>query len=202
MVLGNEHDFRNKVENENRVTLLAKGPGVVARDFGHEGTGGHSHLDYHWKAGVKLRFLLAAQPKGNATIYTGYFFHPEQKKWGLIARFKAPKDGGYLRGMHSFEENYIGHTGNKQRIANYGNQWIKTDKGKWIELLKARFTHDKTGRKARTDYTFSVEKDTFRLTTGGYISDGTRFGKRLQRVSSSKNQPTIRLPKIPALSSN
>jgi hypothetical protein len=47
---GNEAVSRNKVADSNRVTLVAKGEGVNSGDFGNEGTGGHSHLKYNWKA--------------------------------------------------------------------------------------------------------------------------------------------------------
>ncbi|HLK59393.1 MAG TPA: DUF3472 domain-containing protein, partial [Chthonomonadaceae bacterium] len=103
---GNEGVDRNKVKAEDRVALLAKGDGVLADSFGNEGTGGHSHLVYPWKTGATYRFLVAAQPDGDHTTYSGYFFFPEKGQWGLIARFRAPKDGGYLRGLYSFNEDF------------------------------------------------------------------------------------------------
>ncbi|MCW3053213.1 MAG: hypothetical protein JWN14_2383, partial [Chthonomonadales bacterium] len=90
---GTEAKDRSKVEDDNRVKLLAKGENVFADSFGNEGTGGHSHLVYNWKTGQTYKFLVAAQPEGDATVYSGYFYFPEKHRWGLIARFRAPKDG-------------------------------------------------------------------------------------------------------------
>jgi hypothetical protein len=39
------------VSKDDQTQLLAKGEGVEASVFGHEGTGGHSHLVYPWKTG-------------------------------------------------------------------------------------------------------------------------------------------------------
>ena len=41
---GNEGVDRSKVAEQDRVTLVAKGEGVVTGDFGNEGTGGHEPL--------------------------------------------------------------------------------------------------------------------------------------------------------------
>src|SRR5580658_3493419 len=94
---GDEGVDRDKVGAQDRVALVAKGDGVFAGDFGHEGTGGHSHLVCHWKTGQKQRFLVTAKPAdATHTIYAGYWFELEQKKWMLISSWNAPKEGGYL----------------------------------------------------------------------------------------------------------
>ena len=78
---GNEAVSRAKVGAEDRVQLLKKEEGVVADDFGNEGTGGHSHLVYTWEKDKTYRFLVSAQPDGTHTVYTGYFYFPEKKAW-------------------------------------------------------------------------------------------------------------------------
>ncbi|MCX6335861.1 MAG: DUF5077 domain-containing protein, partial [Bacteroidetes bacterium] len=101
---GKEAVDRGKVADSNRVKLLAKGEGVIANDFGNEGTGGHSHWVYPWKTNITYKLLVTALPDSatRTTIYTGYFYLPEQQKWKLIASFSAPKDAGYLRNLYSF----------------------------------------------------------------------------------------------------
>jgi hypothetical protein len=48
---------------------------------------------------------VTAQPvEKTFTIYSGYWFHPETKRWMLISSWKAPKEGGYMRGLYSFSE--------------------------------------------------------------------------------------------------
>ncbi len=134
---GGEAVDRGKVGAENRVALVAKGEGVSAGDFGNEGTGGHSHLVYPWKTGEVQRFLVTAKPvDATHTTFSGYYFHPDKKEWVLISSWKAPKEGGYMHGLYSFSENFGGANGHLLRKALYGNQWIRTAEGQWIE------THD------------------------------------------------------------
>ena len=195
---GNEAVDRAKVTAEDRVQLLAKGDGVVASDFGNEGTGGHSHLVYPWKTGQPQRFFVTAKPTdATHTTYSGYWFQPEQHRWMLIASFKAPKDGGYLRGLHSFSENFGGDNGHLRRKAFYGNQWIQNADREWSELTTATFSHDPTGRAARLDRFMGVEDGNFFLSHGGFGPGFTRFGEMFIRPEAGK-APEIVLPEIPA----
>jgi hypothetical protein len=191
---GGEAVDRNKVGADNRVKLLAKGDGVMAGDFGNEGTGGHSHLQYMWKTGETQRFYMTAKPEGDATVYTGYFFFNDTRKWGLIASFRAPRDGTYLHGLYSFNENFGGANGHLRRLCEFGNQWIKTKEGKWIELITAGFTHDGTGGKDRRDYGAGVTKDgRFYLANGGFVAEAIKYGDRFARPATGQ-PPEIVLP--------
>jgi hypothetical protein len=193
---GNEAVDRNKVNEENRVKLIAKGEGVYAGDFGNEGTGGHSHLKYVWKTGETQRFIVTAQPTNETfTIFSGYYFHPDKKDWMLISSWKAPKEGGWLRGLHSFSENFGGSTGHLRRKALYGSQWIRTPAGQWIELTTASFSHDPTGREDRLDRFMGVEGGQFFLSHGGFIPGFTKYGEKFSRPSLGK-PPVIELPRI------
>jgi hypothetical protein len=179
------------------VQLIAKGEGVYTGDFGNEGTGGHSHLKYLWKSGEKQRFLLGAKPVDEThTIYAGYYWHPDRKDWMLISCMKAPKDGGWLRGLHGFSENFGGSNGNLRRKALYGNQWIATDTGEWKELTTARFTHDPTGRTNRLDRFMGVEDSQFFLSHGGFVKGFTPYGEQFTRPPSG-GQPPPNLPALP-----
>lgn len=195
---GNEAVDRNKVAAPDRVQLIAKGEGVVANDFGNEGTGGHSHLVYSWKTGQPQRFLLGAKPAGAThTIYAGYWFHPEKKQWMLIAAMKAPKDGGYLKRLHSFSENFVGGNGHLQRKAFFGNQWIHLAGGGWQELVTASFSHDATGRADRLDRFMGVESGRFFLAHGGYTDGFTPYGEKFTRPAAGQLPSAITLPVIP-----
>ncbi len=179
---GNEAVDRKKVSAEDLVTLVGKGPGVYSGDFGNEGTGGHSHLKYLWKTGEKQRFWLKAEvPDPTHTIYSGYWFHPEKKEWMLISSWKAPKAGKYLRGLHSFSENFGGDNGHLRRKALYGNQWYHTTDGDWHEILVATFSHDGTGRGDRLDRFMGVEGGQFFLSHGGFVPGYCAFGDRFTR---------------------
>ena len=193
---GDEAVDRAKVADENRVTLLGKGEGVFTGDFGNEGTGGHSHLKVKWKTGEKQRFVVTAVPlDATHTVFSGYWFHPVDQAWMLISSWKAPKEGGTLRGLHSFSENFVGQTGHLLRKARYGNQWIHASDGNWIELTNARFSHDPTGKSDRLDRFMGVEDGQFFLSHGGFRDGFTQYGEEFSRPAVGQ-PPQLRLPQI------
>ena len=189
---GKEAKDRGKVGDDDKVKLLAKGEGVFADSFGNEGTGGHSHLVYNWKTGQTYRFLVSAKPEGDATIYTGYFYFPERRKWDIIARFRAPKDGAYLQSLYSFDEDWNSANGQRKRLAEFGNQWIKTADGAWTELTNAVFTH--TGKDARSDYDAGAIGNRFYLAGGGFVDGTIKYRGSLQRPPTGKPPMNIVLP--------
>ena len=184
---------RSSVAKDDQTQLLGKGEGVEASVFGNEGTGGHSHLIYKWKTGEKQRFVVTAKVEGMHTTYSGYWFHPEHNKWQLIASFRAPKDGNWLRGLYSFSENFGGSNGHLVRKALYGNQWIRLENGEWQELLTAKFSHDGTGKADRLDRFMGVEQGQFFLSHGGFVPGFTKFGEPFTRPASAK-PPVLDLP--------
>ena len=186
---GNEGTDRKLVKPEDRVQLLKKGDGVIASDFGNEGTGGHSHMLYSWHKDKTYRFLVTCRPDGSNTDYSAYFYFPENSRWELVSSFRAPKDGGYLRGLYSFNENFGGANGELRRLAEFGNQWVMTQDGKWQELTTARFTHDPTGKENRKDYGAGVVKDRFYLSNGGFVAEPIEYGNLLHR-STAAHPPT------------
>jgi len=183
--------------DENRVKLLAKGENVVASDFGNEGTGGHSHLIYAWKTGQPQKFVVTAKAESDHTDYTGYWFHPEQKTWKLIASFRAPHDGKLLRSLYSFNENFGGSNGHLQRKALFGPQWIRLADGKWQEITESSFSHDGTGKENRIDRYMGVEKGLFFLSNGGFVPGYTKSGDKFTRPATG-HAPEIQLPAPPA----
>jgi hypothetical protein len=192
---GGEAVDRGKVADENRVKLVAKGEGVYTGDFGNEGTGGHSHMVYPWKTGEKQRFIVTAKPTDEThTIYSGYYFHPDKKQWVLISSWKAPREGGYLRGLYSFSENFGGANGHVLRKALYGNQWIRTADGQWIELTTASFSHDPTGKADRLDRFMGVENGQFFLSHGGFVPGFTQYGEKVTRPAVGQPPSDIKLP--------
>ncbi|WP_193213325.1 DUF3472 domain-containing protein [Luteolibacter marinus] len=170
---GNEAVDRGKVGDDNRVKLLAKGDKVNAGDFGNEGTGGHSHLVYPWKLGDTVHFLMRAEAEGDITTYTGWFRDSKAKDWNLVASFRAPKDGKYLHGLYSFNENFGGQNGDERRVCEFSNGWIRSKGGEWFPLTGARFTHDGHGKEMRLDRSAGVHGKRFYLANGGFVEDDT-----------------------------
>ena len=194
---GAEAIDRDKVADENKVQLMARGENVFAEGFGNEGTGGHSHWVYDWKAGGTYKFLVTAavDSAANTTTYAGYFFIPETQKWKLIACFKAPKDGQNLRRLYSFVENFEGNNGQVYRKAFFGNQWIRRLNGDWKELTNCTFSYDATGRAGdRIDYGGGADSSRFYLWNGGFGTANTNFGEVFTRQAVGE-KPVIDLYK-------
>jgi len=192
---GKEAMDRSKVAEENKVKLMGNGMDVIATDFGNEGTGGHSHLVYNWKTGETYKFLVTALPDSatKTTVYTGYFFMPDVRKWKLIAAFQAPSDGGYLHHLYSFVENFQGINGQLLRKGFYGNQWIKDENGKWNELTTSTFSYDATGKAAdRTDYGAGTEGTKNYLWNGGFQPANAKYADTFSRVANAQ-VPVINL---------
>ncbi|HEY5464740.1 MAG TPA: DUF3472 domain-containing protein [Hanamia sp.] len=158
-----------KIPADYAVTLIKKGKDVFTGEFGNEGSGGHSHLVFPWKQGMTYKMLVGAKPAGDHTIYTAYYYAPENGKWNLIAQWDKTKTGGkLLSGLYSFVENF-GPNGNDFFKADYGNQWICTPSGSWIELTKCSLTTTASPTKhQRYDYGAGVENNLFYMFTGGF----------------------------------
>lgn len=192
------HNDRSKVSSEDQTLLVAKGEGVDTGGFGGEGSGGHSHLVYPWKTGEKQRFIVECKQAENLhTIYSGYWFHPEKKQWMLISSWNAPKDGHWLDGLYSFSENFGGQNGNLRRKALFGNQWVRTVEGKWIEITTAHFSHDETGGGDRLDRFMGIEDGQFFLSSGGFVPGFTKYGTPFTRPAIGHPPDDLKLPELP-----
>lgn len=193
---GDEPDKRSNVKYEDQVVLLAKGDSVDASGFGGEGTGGHSHWVYNWKAGETYRFLMHSVPEGTTTTYSAYFYVPEHQEWKLIASFRAPKDGKYMGHLYSFLENFSFENGHLGRKGYFGNHWIKTNTGEWLELTKAKFTNDATAKaQDRIDFGGGVENGWFYLWNSGFKPANAKYGDIFERSATGRH-PEINLPKF------
>jgi hypothetical protein len=199
---GHEPVSRSKVAPADQVQLLGTGTGVFAGGFGNEGTGGHSHLVYNWLTGKTQKFLVHAQVEGTHTVYTAYFYRPDQSKWSLIASFSAPQDGHYLHGLYSFVEDFGGDNGNLKRKALYGPAWIKTESGPWEQLTTAKFSHDATGGKDRFDYDFGVEDGRFFLQNGGFQGRSPTYGTIAKLNEPASGPPRLNLDSLPGVRSS
>ena len=110
-------DNPKDIPEDQKIQLLKKGENVHAGEFGNEGSGGQSYMNYNWKAGTTYKFLLHAKPdENNHTTYTAYFFAPEDGVWHLIASFKRPATNTWLKHLYSFLENFSPVRGIKNEV--------------------------------------------------------------------------------------
>ncbi|MGZ3764691.1 MAG: DUF3472 domain-containing protein [Mucilaginibacter sp.] len=191
-------DNPKSIPADQKINMLKKGENVHTGEFGNEGSGGQSYLNYPWKAGVTYKFLVHAKPDGQGrTEYTAYFYAPEVGEWKLIASFSRPKTNTYLMHLHSFLENFEPEEGTISREVHFNNQWICDSNGNWTELILARFTGDNTAAKGyRMDYAGGVEGRSFFLKNCGFFSHYTPRNRFFDRPVNGK-KPEIDLSKLP-----
>jgi hypothetical protein len=190
-------DNPKEIPDSQKIQLLKKGEGVHTGEFGNEGAGGQSYMNYMWKAGTTYKFLLHGIPDGsNHTIYTAYFYAPQDGAWHLIASFRRPATNTWLKHLYSFLENFLPEQGNKERYVLFRNQWIHTNEGKWIQLNKVRFTADNTARKGyRMDYAGGIKGNAFYLRNCGFFNNYTPIDTLFERPLTGK-EPVIDLEKL------
>ena len=188
------------IPDSMKVVLLKKGEGVHVGEFGNEGSGGQSYLRFPWKVGNTYRFLTRVQPdnEGN-TIYTSWFFAPEESRWRLIASFSRPKTSTYYRGAHSFLENFYPEQGYLTRTVYFGNQWFRSQSGQWIPGREATFTYDATANAGvRIDYKggYNSHTNRFFLQNCGFFSDSTAYRTKFHRIADER-PPVIDFDALP-----
>ena len=191
-------DDPNAIPDDQKIIMLKKGANVKTGEFGNEGSGGQSYLDYNWKPETTYKFLLKGQPTtGNYTIYTAYFYAPELNTWQIIASFKRPNTQTYLKRMHSFLENFNNTKGYLTRIAHYGNAWVRSETGVWKELNEAKFTGDNIARiNYRNDFSGGISSGKFFLQNGGFYNESISLNTLFTRPAINKT-PIIDFNKLP-----
>lgn len=188
------------IPDSMKIVMLKKGEDVYTGEFGNEGSGGQSFLRFPWKAGNTYGFLTRITPdnKGN-TVYTSWFFAPEENQWRLIASFLRPKTDTYYKRAHSFLENFNPGQGYLTRMVFFGNQWFRTNSGEWIPGTDASFTYDATAKAgARADYQGGVDivSNRFFLKNCGFFNDSTELLSKFHKTAGNQ-PPEIDLNALP-----
>lgn len=188
------------IPESDRITLLAKGPGVQVGEFGNEGSGGQSYLVYPWRAGTTYRFLTSVKPDGQgSTLYTAWFGELGSEPWRLIAQFRRPKTDKHLTGFHSFLENFLDTEGYRSRRALHAHPWVRNSAGHWLPITEARFTGDATASgQHRLDYAGGLADEGFFLHNGGFFSDRTPLNQSFRLPTPPSTPPQIDFAKLPS----
>lgn len=183
-----EGDDPSKVKSEDRVKMLHKDDAVRVKRFGGEGTGGQSFYDFDWKIGETYKFLVRANKESETrTAYSGYFYDPAKKAWIHLVTFSTITKGDTLRGYYSFVEDFkrdkVSTT--HERVARFGNGWVKSTDGKWVSLNKARFTGDAN---PVVNINAGIKENRFFLGTGGALENkDTPLGKTMERPADKQH---------------
>ena len=188
------------IPDSMKIVMLKKGKDVYTGEFGNEGSGGQSFLRYPWKVANTYRFLTRVAPdnKGN-TVYTSWFFAPEENHWRLIASFLRPKTDTYYKRAHSFLENFIPEQGYMTRMVYFGNQWFRSKAGEWIPGTEATFTYDATAKAGvRADYQggYNSHINRFFLKNCGFFHNSTEFLSKFHKTAGNR-PPEIDFDALP-----
>ena len=190
-----------EIPDSLKIKLLRKGKDVHIGEFGNEGSGGQSYLRYPWIAGETYKFLMQVRPDdNNNTIYTAYFYSPEEAEWKLIASFLRPQTSTWYKNPYSFLENFNPDQGYLSRKVLFDNQWVRSKEGKWIPLTEATFTHDATAKaQVRLDYIGGKTEDNrYYLKMGGFFDENIPMGSKFYRLPSGE-EPDIDLKALELL---
>ncbi len=184
-----EQNDPNAVKTEDRVRLEYNDPQVRVKRFGGEGTGGQSFFDFDWKVGTTYRCLVTSTAKDGRSVFTGYFYLPEEKQWRKLVTFSTIATKRQLRGLYSFVEDFKRDrvSATKERQARFGNGWVKTLTGEWKPLATATFTADSN---PATNIDAGPIEDRFFLATGGETpANASKLRQKMQAKSEDAKLP-------------
>lgn len=193
-----DSDNPEDVKEDHRTKVMAKGEGVTAQDFGHEGSGKQSFINIDWKPGTTYTFLLHAEKvDATHTDFSGWFYDTPNDKWYYLSTLRRPDTDFLIKGHHSFLENFVPGMGDKTRKAYYHNVWVKPVGQDWKPVSRARLTNDKTGNEGiRLDFNGGTEGDRFYLTNGGYFDRARKINRFLKLEQGPTETPKMDLTKF------
>jgi len=198
-------DDANQVPLEQRVEVLHEGEGTRVQRFGGEGTGGQCFWPYQWETNEVCRFLVAAEPQGEKTAYSGWFFDNHAKTWRHLVTFRTRDGGRGLRGLYSFVEDFRRDTASvhDERRAQFGNGWLRRTNGQWSALTRARFTASNAEWEAKENIDAGLSAGKFFLATGGNIQRSRELSSWLEILDFKGNAPRdlprqLTTPRVPA----
>ena len=191
-------DDPSEIPEDKMVKVLKKHPKVHTGEFGNEGSGGQSYMNYNWVSGQTYKFLCRIRPaEENRTVFTAYFFFPETGRWELFCSFSRPETQTWFKGAYSFLESFIDVNGHNYRKVHFSNQWCVTKSGKWVPIDHMKLTGDVTARKAqRQDYGGGVVDNHFYLNNCGFFSENDTLDTVFCIDGSKLKQPEIDLGKL------
>lgn len=192
------------IDTTKCTSLVSYGPGVVAKTFGGEGTGGQSYLVYPWITGNTYKFVTRAEIVGNDTLFSSWFYAPEDAQWHYMATFKYPGEALPMTGLFTFDECFSPAHSYMPRKVITSNQWGSADGVNWSEMTQA--TYDATTeQKERIDVAGGLinqpsggSGNAFYLLMGGFFNNDGSFNPILTSQNQVNPTPAIKLTRAPS----
>lgn len=182
-------DDPDAVKTEDRVEVLYEGEGARIKRFGGEGTGGQCMWKHNWENGQTNRFLIGARTETNRTAFTAWFFNGDA--WKKLATFRTRAGG--LEGYYSFIEDFRrdGKSVHETRRARFGPAWVRTARGEWTSLSRARFTASGAEWESKDNIDAGLEQNMFFLATGGNLSKSRELRSFIDLPGSAATPPKL-----------
>lgn len=187
-VWGSKNDNPATIARNKAVLVMDKDPAVRVGEFGNEGSGMQSFLDFDWKLNTTYAFMVKAKMVDERAEYSGYFKTPDSKRWRHLVTMSTPHDASLLRGLHSFAEDFKHdeQSAKEVRRATFSNAWARKQDGSTHRLLTAMVTATPSNARA-----LDAEVSALGITiaTGGFTENRTTsLGSRIDRIQSINDE--------------
>ena len=160
-----------------KARVVKKGPNAVEDNFGGEGTGKKTFLEYNWQTGVPQDFMLTLE---NSQV-SGYF--KINGKWQLISTLTRPQTMRGLTGLYSFVENW-GKDHSLIRQGSFGRQVYQVEGSQtWTQVLEASTSYSNSTSPGES-WSQYADGDHFVMEIDGYTGKTTKANTKLTRKAS------------------
>jgi hypothetical protein len=149
-------------------------------------------VDFPWRVGGRLRFLVRAEAHGDKTAYAGWLHDERAGEWRHLVTFRTRNAGRLLRGLNSFVEDFRrdGRSVGEVRRSRFRAGWVRVAGGAWQPLAAARFTASRAAWEARDTINAGRAGDGYFLMTGGETRREAELGAALPGLAAAVEGPT------------
>jgi hypothetical protein len=150
-------------------------------------------LDFDWKVGETVCFVVRSKTVGKDTEFAAYIRPRDGKEWTHLATYRSHDGGHGLRGLYSFIEDFRRDTKSAQEVrrATFGNGWIHASDGKWAPIIRAQFTASGATWEAKDSIDAGVVDDHFYLQTGGETKMSMKLKDAIERQPNKRPPPEV-----------
>jgi hypothetical protein len=188
-----KEDEPDAIPKDQRVVVLKQNEHAKVQRFGGEGTGAQCLLDFDWKIGQTVCFVVKTKSAGKDTEFSAWIKPIDAKQWTHMATYRSHNGGHGLRGLYSFIEDFRRDTksATKVRRATFGNGWIHASDGKWNQLTRAQFTASGATWEAKETIDAGIDADHFYLQTGGDTKLSMELKGAIERQPNKRPPPDV-----------
>jgi len=177
-------------------------PDTYSHEFGGEGEGTNSIVDYNWKAGQWYKMLLRSyeDSKYGHTVVEQWVEDMSTKKWTRLSAFDTQLTNSYMTGsMSAFMENFDSNTCSKLRSVQMRNIYVQEyGQSNWKYIGKVNMSFDTWYGNKKGGCVFGQTNDSFYGISCGagedrYENDPGVYYSGTFSVSATDSAPDLKL---------